>query len=125
MSRARSRERAVCHQVTSCARVPLGWWFLLSAEPDIHLLPQATMGRRRRLSECSLPVPKQLEESLGSTYLLRSVGNRRDLAVCASMILFCFSGQFFMLPGSPAAPQERTRGSPDPQPAARPLSCGP
>jgi hypothetical protein len=23
----------------------------------------------------------------------RSVGNRQDLAVCASMILFCFSGQ--------------------------------
>jgi len=48
------------------------------------------MGRCRRLSLGSLPVPKQLEESLGSTYLLRSVGNRRGLAVCASFILMFF-----------------------------------
>ncbi len=36
------------------------------AEPDIHLLPQAGKSHRRRLSLCSLPVPKQCEESLGS-----------------------------------------------------------
>jgi len=40
-------------------------WFLRSAEPDIHLLSRALMGRHRRLSLCSLPVPKQFEESLG------------------------------------------------------------
>lgn len=60
-------------------------------------------GHRRRLSECSLPVPKQLEESLGSAGLLRSVGNRRDLAVCASMILFLFPQPVFTRPRSPAA----------------------
>jgi hypothetical protein len=52
------------------------------AEPDIHLLPQAPKSRRRRLSLCSLPVPKQFEESLGSC-LLRPAGHLRDLAVCA------------------------------------------
>ena len=36
------------------------------AEPDIHSLSQATQGRHRRLSLCSLPVPKQFGESLGS-----------------------------------------------------------
>src|SRR5579872_3965819 len=91
---ALARARSVCCQVTSCAQLPLGWWFLLSAEPDIHLLPQAVDGHRRRLSLCSLPVPKQLEESLGRTCLLRSVGNRRDLAVCASVILFYFRSRF-------------------------------
>ena len=34
------------------------------AEPDIHLLPRAREGLRRRLSWCSLPVPKQSVESL-------------------------------------------------------------
>ena len=34
------------------------------AEPDIHLLPRAREGLRRRLSGCSLPVPKQSVESL-------------------------------------------------------------
>ena len=40
--------------------------FLRSAEPDIHLLSQAPKSRHRRLSLCSLPVPKQFVESLGS-----------------------------------------------------------
>src|SRR5258708_15859666 len=40
--------------------------FLRSAEPDIHLLSRALKGRHRRLSLCSLPVPKQFVESLGS-----------------------------------------------------------
>jgi len=34
------------------------------AEPDIHLLPRAAQGSRRRLSWCSLPVPKQSVKSL-------------------------------------------------------------
>jgi len=46
--------------------VPLGWWFLHFAEPDIHLQSQAPKSRHRRLSWCSLPVPKQFGESLGS-----------------------------------------------------------
>jgi hypothetical protein len=40
--------------------------FLLSAEPDIYLLSRAPKSGHRRLSLCSLPVPKQFEESLGS-----------------------------------------------------------
>jgi len=49
----------------------------------------AAESRRRRLSLCSLPVPKQSEESLGSC-LRRPAGDVRDLAVCASMILMFF-----------------------------------
>jgi hypothetical protein len=40
--------------------------FLRSAEPDIHLLSQTPKSRHRRLSLCTLPVPKQFVESLGS-----------------------------------------------------------
>jgi hypothetical protein len=58
-------------------------------------------GRRKRLSWCSLPVPKQFVESLRRAGLLRSVGNRRDLAVCASMILCFISGQSLRCPGLP------------------------
>jgi len=36
------------------------------AEPDIHLLSRAPRSRHRRLSLCSLPVPKQFVESLES-----------------------------------------------------------
>lgn len=43
------------------------------AEPDIHLLPRAGFGPRRRLSWCSLPVPKQSVGSLGRV-LRRSLG---------------------------------------------------
>jgi hypothetical protein len=39
---------------------------LRSAEPDIDLLSQTPKSRHRRLSVCSLPVPKQFVESLGS-----------------------------------------------------------
>jgi hypothetical protein len=38
------------------------------AEPDIHLLSQAPRSRHRRLSLCSLPVPKQFVESLESLH---------------------------------------------------------
>ena len=40
--------------------------FLRSAEPDIHLLSRTPKSRHRRLSLCSLPVPKQFVESLES-----------------------------------------------------------
>jgi len=48
-------------QFASCASRP---WFLPSQ--DIHLLSRARWGLHRRLSLCSLPVPKQSEESLRS-----------------------------------------------------------
>src|SRR3569833_295272 len=40
------------------------------AEPDIHLRPRAPGSCRRRLSVCSLPVPKQFVESLKSLHSL-------------------------------------------------------
>ena len=57
---ARSGERAISLiRIRGCATVPLGWWFLLSAEPDIHLLSETPKSPHRRSSLCSLPVPKQ------------------------------------------------------------------
>ena len=53
------------------------------AEPDIHVRSRAAKSCHRRLSLCSLPVPKQLVESLGSC-LRRPAGHLRDLAACAS-----------------------------------------
>lgn len=52
--------RTPSSHVCLSARVPA------FAEPDIHSLSQATRGCHRRLSLCSLPVPKQYGESLGS-----------------------------------------------------------
>jgi hypothetical protein len=46
--------------------LPLGWWSLHPAGPDIHLLSKTPRNPHRRLSLCSLPVPKQFGESLGS-----------------------------------------------------------
>jgi hypothetical protein len=83
--RARSGESALLVQSRSAAaHVCLSAdGSCIPAEPDIHLLPQAAKSRRRRLSLCSLPVPKQSEESLGSC-LRRPAGHMRDLAACAS-----------------------------------------
>jgi hypothetical protein len=47
-------------------QLPLGWWSLHPAGPDIHLLSKTPKSPHRRLSLCSLPVPKQFEESLRS-----------------------------------------------------------
>jgi hypothetical protein len=58
------------------------------AEPDIHSLSRAGVGRHRRLSVCSLPVPKQFEESLRSFDFRRSVGNRRTWQSARCVILF-------------------------------------
>ena len=81
----RSGERVVgLIKIRVCARLPLGLWFLLGAEPDIHLRSETPKSPHRRLSLCSLPVPKQTEESLGSR-LRRPGGDLRDLAACASI----------------------------------------
>ena len=90
----RSGERVVrLIRIDCCTRAPLGGGFLHSAEPDIHLLPQASMGRRRRLSLCCLRVPKQYEESLVNR-LRRPAGHLRDLAACASIPdVFPFPGR--------------------------------
>ena len=51
--------------------------FLRSAEPDIHLLSQTPKSRHRRLSLCSLPVPKQFVESLRSLISFAQSANVR------------------------------------------------
>jgi len=65
------------------------WWFLLSAEPDIHLLSETPKSPYRRLSLCSLPVPKQTDGSLGSCPR-RSARHLRDLAAWHRVILMFF-----------------------------------
>jgi hypothetical protein len=47
------------------------------AEPDIHSLSPAPKGLHRRLSLCSLPVPKQSEGSLGSLISFAQSANSR------------------------------------------------
>ena len=54
------------------------------AGPDIHLQSETPKSPHRRLSLCSLPVPKQFGVSLGSE-LPCPVADIHDLAVCASM----------------------------------------
>jgi len=78
---ARKIEHAQNPRLATCASRR---WFLPLAEPDIHLLSPAPEGLLRRLSLCSLPVPKQSEGSLGSLRSFCSVGHLRDLAACAS-----------------------------------------
>src|SRR6266480_6394217 len=93
---AGSGERAIgLIGICRYAIVPLGWWFLLSAEPDIHLLSETPKSPHRRLSLCSLPVPKQTDGSLGSC-LRRSARHLRDLAACApsNPDVFSFPGRF-------------------------------
>lgn len=72
------------------------------AEPDIHLLPQAGKSHRRRLSLCSLPVPKQCEESLGS-FLRRPGDLLQDLAACApnnlDVFVFLYEEKLLRCPG--------------------------
>jgi hypothetical protein len=50
----------------ACDGLSDGGNFLLSAEPDIHLMSETPKSPHRRLSLCSLTVPKQTEGSLGS-----------------------------------------------------------
>src|SRR3982074_40538 len=79
----RAQESAISLiRIRGYATVPLGWWFLLSAEPDIHLLSETPKSPHKRLSLCSLPVPKQTDGSLWSC-LRRPARDLRDLAACA------------------------------------------
>ena len=82
LERARYRSDQVTTVTQLCLSAFVGFWFLLSAEPDIHLLSETPKSPHRRLSLCSLPVPKQTEGSLWSC-LRRSARHLRDLAVCA------------------------------------------
>ena len=66
------------------------------AEPDIYLQPRALKSRRRRLSLCSLPVPKQFVVSLRSLISFAQSPIPQDLAVCArnNPDVFSFMGRF-------------------------------
>ena len=58
------------------------------AEPDIHSLSRAPKGLHRRLSLCSLPVPKQSEGSLGSLISVAQSANCRTWQPARCVILF-------------------------------------
>ena len=75
------------------------------AEPDIHLLPRAREGLRRRLSWCSLPVPKQSVGSLRkSCDFRRSLGQGRTWQSARFTILrFSFRCDFYA--AMPAMPR--------------------
>jgi hypothetical protein len=78
-----SEERARTTIVRTPARICASrLWFLPSQNRTSICCLQLQGSRHRRLSLCSLPVPKQSGGSLWSD-LLRPVGQQRDLAVCA------------------------------------------
>ena len=87
--------RTCCHAI-----VPLGWWFLHLAEPDIHLQSETPKSPHRRLSWCSLPVPKQYEESLQSLYSFAqsAIGGTWQSAHRKILMFFPSQEGFFMLP---------------------------
>ena len=64
--------------------------FLLFAEPDIHLLSRAPKGRHRRLSLCSLPVPKQTGGSLWSSISFAQSATCRTWQSARCVIPLCF-----------------------------------
>jgi hypothetical protein len=107
VSRARSGERVNHHfqdaQRATCASRNR---FLRSADPDIHLLSRALEGRHRRLSLCSLPVPKQFVESLGSAIssLSRRTAGSGSLRILFILLISAVS----MLPESCGLPQVRS-----------------
>ena len=76
--------------VSHCAMC-LSARFLRYAEPSIHLLPRAAAEPSfcRRLSLCSLPVPKQVRGPEEFALLCPAV-KVRDLADCAPSDLFSF-----------------------------------
>ena len=61
------------------------------AEPDIHLLSRAPKGLHRRLSLCSLPVPKQSEGSLESLTSVAQSATCRTWQPARCVILLFFS----------------------------------
>ena len=76
--------------------LPLGWWFLLTAEPDIHLLSKAPESPHRRLSLCSLPVPKQFERASGvcTPSLSRLTAGPGSLRIGIILMFFYSTGSF-------------------------------
>ena len=78
---------------------PLGHDSCSRAEPDIHLQPRAPRSRRRRLSLCSLPVPKQFVVSLRSLISFAQWPTCRTWQSAHGIILMFFIlRQVFTLP---------------------------
>ena len=102
--RARSGERALRGSGSSLRTSASRLVVPAPAGPDIHLLSRAPKSLHRRLSLCSLPVPKQFEESLRSETSFAQSPNVRDLAACASIdpdvFVLSLSGKVFTLPRS-------------------------
>ena len=110
LARARtSRSRSLARIWCLSAVVPA------FAEPDIHLLPRARQGLRRRLSWCSLPVPKQ---SVGS--LKESLDFRRSLGQggtwqSARFTILRFSFRCGFYAAVPARPRTGSKSPQSPQ----------
>jgi len=115
LARARDTKLLRTHSSHEClsAEVPA------FAEPDIHSLSQAPEGRHRRLSLCSLPVPKQYGESLRSESPSLS-RQPRDLAACALWNPDVVQAAFKLPCGCTLLPA-RSSALCDPQPADTPL----
>jgi len=64
----RAQESAQLDLIRTFPSAAVASWLVVPAlaEPDIHLLSKTPKSPHRRLSLCSLPVPKQFEESLWS-----------------------------------------------------------
>jgi hypothetical protein len=93
---ARSGERAIrVIRILRYATVPLGWWFLLSAEPDIHLLSKTPKSPHRRLSLCSLPVPKQTEGASGVASVAQPVTCGTWQPAHRMILIFFLPGEVF------------------------------
>ena len=93
---ARSGERAIrLIRILRYAVLPLGWWFLLSAEPDIHLLSETPKSPHRRLSLCSLPVPKQTEGASGVASVAQPVICRTWQPAHRMILMFFHSREGF------------------------------
>jgi hypothetical protein len=73
-SLGRSGERATGYDqdLPDTQQLPLGWWSLHPAGPDIHLLSKTLKNPHRRLSLCSLPVPKQSKRASGVSSIAQS-----------------------------------------------------
>jgi hypothetical protein len=111
------------HAVRRCASRP---WSLCSQDRTSICWSQACSGRHRRLSLCSLPVPKQTGRSLWRLALHRSVGNGRIWQPARCVILFFSRSRRFMLrccfvllPAQTLGPRDRPRASTPPSSALR------
>src|ERR1700728_2822852 len=95
MSGARSRERAVRDIRFRRARWCLSADGSCSRRTGHPFAASGFLGPSQKIELVFSASPETIRRSLRRSALLRSVGNRQDLAVCASMILFLsYQGSF-------------------------------